>query len=1054
MQISAKLKCLSLFCALVTIGCGRHHNDDQPVDLTQLSTPIHMETVIGSTEGVFLTWTEVPAALSYAIYRCEVPQDVTQDLIDSAPIENCNTPIEITTETNFTDVPPDTAPQAYVYHLKACADSQGQICGALIASVAAAQAAPPELPQMTTNIGDDGRQVISGLKTTLHGFAHNASGTVDWRWTQESGPKVSLIGDDTSALTFVAPEVMTNTLLSFELRTQDDNGIGRPSKVAVTVVPANNVSVKVSSPAQITQSGHQVTLHARGSDANLDYQWRQISPDSPAVDLIDTDTANPNFIVPSMPQGGMLHFEVTATDPVTGRNASARTAVNVQYAIPNLTPILEPSQTPDPVPSPVPIAAPLLQPMQISQPLQVPQPRQLVPLPNPILVPPQIPPQALVLQAPPVVVATGGTSVELGMTASGGREPYEWQWLQTSGPSASLLDSNQEILTVELPVVDTVQSLTFQAKITDAEGRERTAEAVVQASLVPEPATDATPTPITPLEPRLVVVTETVPVLNTPLTDVTVTQTSGPELELEIIQQPHSNDTGTQVSVTAPLIKEHSAHATLSVRGKDAKDQPLHYIVPVLIMRPPSLAPAVETPPQVLPPQSVPKQDDPLVIVAGVTGLIVDEGSRRMLGVAVQGGKGSASYRYLWSYLKEDNGPDINFIRADTARMLFDAPAVDRPTLLRFNVQITDGAQTIDRDVLVQVNDLAATLQLGALAPLTVESEQQVNLSAPTASGGVQFATHDRYGYAIAQVGGTPLVTLEPIDAQAGGGNWRFTAPSLSPGGPDAVLQFEFTSYDRVDNMVKTTQDVIVKAPPIPIAPLVPNISSPISIALGTSLTLQADATGGTPPYRYEWVVHPQVQPIAGRPTFNLADLSASEQNPTLSPDNLGTRRGDAANYRLKITLRVIDTNNQVAETADETNVALVEVGRPPIEAMRCGDPTTKTGCTDLQLVLGMTELCPENQPYAMSTIEQIGDQVLVYRSCGDALTAYNLFIVSGDKDNPLCRNFSAIPDKDITCHLACYSNGCNIDDIPPDASLIGPVGSDGLLTIGLPPLP
>ncbi|MCG9738716.1 hypothetical protein L1D32_11155 [Shewanella insulae] len=985
-------------------------------------------------------------------------------MIAAAPIEDCGEPIAITTELSYTDQPPRTAPQAYVYHLIACADVDAKVCGTVIGSIAASQAIPAEIPQMTTNIGDDGRQVISGLTTTLHAFAHDALGQVSWHWSQESGPKVKLIDADSSALTFTAPVVTTNTLLAFELRTQDDNGIGRPSKVAVTVVPANNISVKAGSTSRLAQAGHQVFLHARGSDEGLNYEWRQIAPDSPMVTLIDADTANPSFIAPSIPQGGVLHFVVTVTDPVTGRSASARTAVGIQYAVPTLTPILEPSQTPTPVPTPVPIAEPLLMPLQIAQPLQVPQPLQLVPLPNPVLVPPKVPPQALVMLAPPVVEATGGTHIQLGMTASGGREPYQWDWIQTGGPAATLMDSSQEVVTIELPTVASTQALTFQATLTDAEGNERTAEAVVHATLTPEPASGATPTPITPLEPRLVVVTETVPVLSTPMTDLTVVQTSGPELQITL--EPANkgdSDTGTQISVTAPLLKDNSAHATLAVRGKDPKGQPLHYIVPVLIMRPPQMIAAPEVPPQVLPPQQVPKQDDPLVIVGGPTGVFVNEGAAKTLSVIAQGGKGNSAYRYQWTYFKDDGGPDVSFSGADTARIMLEAPAVDRPTLLRFKVQITDGAQSVERDVVVQVNDLAATLIAGTLAPMTVDSGQGVSLSALEPTGGVQFPTHVHYRYAIAQTAGAPAVSLTPIGEQASGqaSNWHFTAPTLMPGAADLVLEFELTSHDRVDNQVKTIQEVIVKAPPLPATPpLVPNISAPVSIALGTSLTLQADARGGTPPYSFEWLLQPEAQAIAGKAPFDFPQLTARGQNPTFTLDDLGLRRGDAANYRVKMSLRVTDANQQTLETRAETRIVLVEANRPGTEALQCGNLQGQKPCSDLDLVLGRTRACPDNKPYAMNQIVQTDmgaqpKQVLEFRYCVDAQTAFNLFVVGGSKDNPQCRHYDPIAfPGSFTCYLVCYGDDCNIDTIPPDYSLVGSVGSDGLLSVGQPPLP
>ncbi|MGL5664634.1 MAG: PKD domain-containing protein, partial [Shewanella sp.] len=430
---------LSLCVVIGLVGCNRHHNEF--INLTELSTPVSINAVKGSKDGVSLTWESVTEAKSYAIYRCEVPEGITDDLVGSTSIDQCNTPIAVTTELNFTDVPPHTAPQAYVYYLKACGDLDGSFCGNVIAAIPASQSVTAALQQMITNIGDDGRQVISGLEATLHAFASETQGLVTWDWIQESGPKVVLQDANTSELKFTAPIVTENTLLSFELRTSDDNGAGRPSKVAVTVTPANNVSVKVGASSRLTQSQHLVSLHAMGSNPNLHFEWRQLSQDDSAVvTLIDANTANPTFITPNLPQGGILHFEVTATDPTTGRNASARTAVEVQYAVPTLTPILEPSQVPELVPTPVPMAQPLLMPLQIAQPLQVPQLLLLTPMQNPVLVPPKVPPQALVLLAPPVAIATGGTTIQLAMSASGGHEPYEWKWEQTSGPSATILD--------------------------------------------------------------------------------------------------------------------------------------------------------------------------------------------------------------------------------------------------------------------------------------------------------------------------------------------------------------------------------------------------------------------------------------------------------------------------------------------------------------------------------------------------------------------------------------------------------------------------------------
>ncbi|WP_374536461.1 PKD domain-containing protein [Chitinimonas taiwanensis] len=928
-------------------------------------------------------------------------------------------------------------------------------------------------------IGDEGRQIVAGLVTSLHGYVTDGSGVPRYQWTQESGPKVTLIDGDTATLRFTAPVVSSNTILSFELRASDDKGVATPAKVAVTVVPAANVGVTVGYASRLAQVGHSVSLHASGSAPGLRYAWRQLSPAAPVVALTGADTDNPSFVAPILPAGGRLLFEVTATDPATGRNASARAAVDVQYPVPNPVPHPVPGQ----VPQPIPIATPLLQPLLIAQPFLAPQSNVAVPLPNPVLVPPLVPPQALVLTAPPAVVATGGTTVQLGATVTGGRAPYQWQWQQTSGPAAALVANGQAVVDVQVPVVTSTQTLTFTAQVTDANGTRRSAEAVIQATLVPQAVapTDLKPTPLVVQAPRLVTVTEPAPVFSTPLTGVSFGQTSGPRLQ--ITQQPATGG-GTTLVVTAPLLKEDSAHATLTVTGKDAKGQTRAYIVPVIVMRPPALAPALVAPPQVpiptpptvppqVPPQVpgqaaptlppvltpplVPKQDDPLVIMGRLQGS-VDEG-RQDAGVMLfaRGGKGMASYSYRWDYLKEPGGPDLVLRTPTRPAPGLDVPLVDHPTTLRFLFQVTDGAQVAQATYELNINDLAPTENVGTLPLIVVDSAHAVTLSMPRPSGGIPFAPPAQpYTYSIAQKDG-PALPVPPQPTSAGAGNWGFNAPVVSANAGDQELTFEMTATDRSGSAVKLTQKVIVAAP----GGLRPYVSLPsiVNLVGGAAPTLQlaGAAAGGTAPYSYAWTVRQEVTPIPGKAGFSLPDLTATGQNPSVGFDDLGARRSEAATYRLVATLKVTDAAGDSAELSREVDVPLyvkTELVRGGSEVLLCGDEATSKPCTDLDLVLAMTSRCPDSQPFGMNIIKQDGAQVQEYRQCVDAIVAYQKFVVGGSKHNPLCRNYDQNAQTKLECYLACYGDGCNIDTNPPDDVLVGPPGPDGKLTVGVPPLP
>ena len=58
-----------------------------------------------------------------------------------------------------------------------------------------------------------------------------------YSWTQIAGPPITLNGADTSAPSFIAPTVSSDTLLKFSLTVKDDKGAtsNNPAIVTVTV---------------------------------------------------------------------------------------------------------------------------------------------------------------------------------------------------------------------------------------------------------------------------------------------------------------------------------------------------------------------------------------------------------------------------------------------------------------------------------------------------------------------------------------------------------------------------------------------------------------------------------------------------------------------------------------------------------------------------------------------------------------------------------------------------------------------------------------------------
>ncbi|MBX3658294.1 MAG: hypothetical protein KF740_07675 [Ramlibacter sp.] len=125
-------------------------------------------TAEGSLDGVRLSWAATAGAQAYALQRCAVPAGAGTSACASLAADACGAPVAVTTATTLDDVPPAKSPQAFCYRVRACADLAGQACGPESVAVAAAQRAPAAARQAIALIGDDGREVISGLRPVHH----------------------------------------------------------------------------------------------------------------------------------------------------------------------------------------------------------------------------------------------------------------------------------------------------------------------------------------------------------------------------------------------------------------------------------------------------------------------------------------------------------------------------------------------------------------------------------------------------------------------------------------------------------------------------------------------------------------------------------------------------------------------------------------------------------------------------------------------------------------------------------------------------------------------
>jgi hypothetical protein len=156
---------------------------------------------------------------------------------------------------------------------------------------------------------------LAGETITLTGTATDRDNDpVTVRWTQTSGPAVTLVNPTSLVSTFVAPDA--SGLLTFQIVGNDgfDDSAAKSVSTMVNRKPTAVVSTSPSSGA----AGTNVIMNGMGSsdpeNDTLTYQWTQIAPAAPLVG--DLTTPSIQFTAPS----GTATFRLVVSD---GHQSSA-----------------------------------------------------------------------------------------------------------------------------------------------------------------------------------------------------------------------------------------------------------------------------------------------------------------------------------------------------------------------------------------------------------------------------------------------------------------------------------------------------------------------------------------------------------------------------------------------------------------------------------------------------------------------------------------------------------------------------------------------------------
>jgi hypothetical protein len=138
-------------------------------------------------------------------------------------------------------------------------------------------------------------------------------------WRQISGPAVVLSAADRANVTFDAPFVPGDQLLTFEV-TVDDGVAHATDAVAVRVQNVNHAPVANAGSDETRDERETVTLDgSKSTDQDgdvLTYSWTQAS--GPTVTLSDPHGVVPTFVAPQVSAGGVkLVFRLVVNDGVT-----------------------------------------------------------------------------------------------------------------------------------------------------------------------------------------------------------------------------------------------------------------------------------------------------------------------------------------------------------------------------------------------------------------------------------------------------------------------------------------------------------------------------------------------------------------------------------------------------------------------------------------------------------------------------------------------------------------------------------------------------------------
>ncbi len=172
--------------------------------------------------------------------------------------------------------------------------------------------------EVVADAGAD-QDVKSGATVTLDGSNSTAPGgrITSFKWTQISGPAVSMSNPASSSCTFRAQDVTTAEPLAFKLSVTDSDGVSASDYCLVNVSSSGGGPLVTGGRDQTVSAFTNVTLDGSSSSDSYapvaSYRWTQIA--GPSVAILNANTPAASFVAPDAGAvGATIVFELSVRD--------------------------------------------------------------------------------------------------------------------------------------------------------------------------------------------------------------------------------------------------------------------------------------------------------------------------------------------------------------------------------------------------------------------------------------------------------------------------------------------------------------------------------------------------------------------------------------------------------------------------------------------------------------------------------------------------------------------------------------------------------------------